>query len=526
VKKRRLLAVLAVLVSVSVVSTSIIADEKSECEPIDGGSSSQTQIDEDLNQSILRYLEDLDEEDIDPDTNVDTSEHLSDEEILRAGYLEELERYQISTPKDGWKDLYDTVDPPRTDPTGFYSIGSDIYYTDPSTGVRYCNTTLTYEHIVFTFGSDYKVTSFAAQSGYESRRRVKILLEAFSHIGTPYALSAEPPTTFACGSFVQYVYLTALGVRQRAASDKHVQDFDNGICEYDNQSISLDVETLNYESDMLPGDIICWYSPDCAANHANCPFLTNCEHYKGVHHTAIYIGNGQVIEAVSNNTLNCVIVGDIRQMNGLSIYGYVRLINETVSLPNVTGLTASPAGEHKVSLEWSSNRYADGYLIYSRKNDVYSYCGMTTIKYNDGNNNYTSRFVDAAALSTTNDYYVFPYVTDYSGTVYPGAVSVMVTAAGICPAVTNLILFPQNGSIRLAWDPSPEAEGYLIYGYTEGGSYGYFGMTTILTNPGFTHLSASAVYTNHYWVFPYYIDDVTNQMIIGEISEEVYGLAL
>ena len=99
-KKRRLLAVLAVLVSVSVVSTSIIADEESECEPIDSGSSSQTQIDEDLNQRILRYLEDLDEEDIDPDTNVDTSEHLSDEEILRAGYLEELERYQISTPMD------------------------------------------------------------------------------------------------------------------------------------------------------------------------------------------------------------------------------------------------------------------------------------------------------------------------------------------------------------------------------------------------------------------------------------------
>ena len=50
-------------------------------------------------------------------------------------------------------------------------------------------------------------------------------------------------------------------------------------------------------------------------------------------------------------------------------------------------------------------------------------------------------------------------------------------------------------------------------------------MTTILTNPGFTHLSASAVYTNHYWVFPYFIDDDTYQMIIGEVSEEVYGLA-
>ena len=99
-----------------------------------------------------------------------------------------------------------------------------------------------------------------------------------------------------------------------------------------------------------------------------------------MHHTAIYIGNGQVIESVSNNSINCVVVGDIRQMNGLQIYGYVRLINEDVTLPAVTGVATRPAGKYKVTVEWQANKYTDGYLVYSRKNEVYSYCGMTREK--------------------------------------------------------------------------------------------------------------------------------------------------
>ena len=529
--RRIITSLLAGLLVVSVIGSSLVADGNNSGDQNRPGSTQGNEIDPDLNQKLLQYLEDLDETELDPDRNVDTSEHLSDEEILREGYQEEYERYQEQTPKDGWKDQYDTVDPPRTDPTGFFSIGSDIYYTDPVTNVRYCNTTLTYEHIVFTFGSDYKVTSIAAQTGYANTRRVKILLEAFSQIGKPYALYAEPPQTFSCGSFVQYVYLTALGVRQRAGSDRQVQDFENGICAYNNSNLAMTPEYLDYESDMLPGDIIYWYNADCAANHANCPFLNNCDHYKGVHHTAIYIGNGQVIEAAMNNTVSGVIVGDIRQMNGLQIYKYVRLINEDVTLPSVTDLQASPAGKNRVVLEWTSNRYADGYLIYARKNGVYGYCGMTTIiidvtppsNPSPSMNVYVSRFTDIAALSSGNDYYVFPYITDYAGTMYPGTVSVMVSAAGVCTAVQNLALTEQIGAVFLEWTASPDADGYLLYGYHNGGSYGYIGMLSGNSNTSYTDNLASTSLLNRYWVFPFFYE--SGNVVPGVVSEEVNGYA-
>ena len=87
-------------------------------------------------------------------------------------------------------------------------------------------------------------------------------------------------------------------------------------------------------------------------------------------------------------------------------------------------------------------------LIYARKNGVYGYCGITygTTLIND---NYVGSFTDINALSGTNDYYVFPFVTDYGGTMYPGSVSVMVSAAGVCTAVQDLVLTEQLGSIRL-----------------------------------------------------------------------------
>ena len=376
----RILQLIAVVLVVSLFSVYAFADEENENNYRNEEHIEETQIDESLNQSLIDYLESLEDQELSPSENGVSPEYYSDEDFIRDLCLDEAERNQNSTPKEGWRTQFDTVDPPRTDPTGFYSVGSDIYYTDPVSGVRYCNTTLIYEHIVFTFGSDYKVTSITPQNAYFSNRCVKILLEAFSHIGAPSTLEATPPVNFSCGSLVAYVYFTALGIWQRAGSDYQIMYFDQDAFESVNESLGATHQFLDDETDLLPGDLIFWYSPVCAANHENCQILENCNHYKGVHHTAIYIGNGQVIEAVSNNSVNCVVVGDIRQMSGLQIYGYVRIINEDVMLPAVTGVVTRPAGKYKVTVEWPANKYTDGYLVYSRKNGVYSYCGMTREK--------------------------------------------------------------------------------------------------------------------------------------------------
>ena len=543
---------IAVVLTVSIFSVYVIADGNNENDQNDRGQNEETQIDEDLNRQILEYLENLDEDELDPNRNEDHYQHYTDEEIIERWHQEEQEHpcgIEVLPVLD------DSTPPDRdTDPTGLYSIGHDIYYTDPVTNVRYCNTTLTYEHIVFTFGSDYKATSIVPQTGYASNRRVKILLEAFKWVGTPYDIDGEMPDSFSCGGFVAYVYLKALGVDIGVGSWYQIYCIDHGITSVINDEVNMNPEEIS-ESELLPGDVIYWHSQTCAARQSACPYLSNhpspCPFLDGIHHSAIYIGNGQVAEAVYGRG---VIVGDIRDMtaNGLTIYRYVRYINEEVTLSAVTDLRTTPAGKYKVSLEWTSNRYADGYLIYSRKNNVYAYCGITTVKIEvedptpdpsptptptpypnqpplfveDLARCFFSRFTDVNALSSGNGYYVFPYVTDYGGTMHPGTVSVMVTGEGICTAVTNFTLRndPVTGQVVLEWTESSGADGYLIYGYHNGNPYGLIGMTTGLYNTTYIDALASNTITNSYWVFPFYWENGT--MIPGEVSIMRQGHAL
>lgn len=111
--------------------------------------------------------------------------------------------------------------------------------------------------------------------------------------------------------------------------------------------------------------------------------------------------------------------------------------------------------------------------------------------------------------------------------MHVGNVSVKAIGKGICPAVSNLELTALPGAIQLRWSPSTDAEGYLIYGYIEGGSYGYIGMTTITDGDyiSFIDYSASSVALNHYVIFPYFVES-NNQVIPGVVSNQVNGLAL
>jgi hypothetical protein len=527
-KSYRIFRLLSEVLVVSLFPFYVFADEEYEDGCRNEEYIEETQIDESVNQSLIDYLESLENQEPAPSENCVLPEQVSDEEIYRQWYQDELEnRVNSDYIPEG------ETGNSKSGPTGFYSIGSDIYYTDPVTEVRYCNTTLTYEHIVFTFGSDYKVTSIVPQYAYFSNRRVKVLLEAFNQIGKPYMLPSNVPNYFTCGSFVAYVFLESLGVHMRTGSGQQIEDIENGhTCIDNNTAIRLTPEIIT-ETDLLPGDVIYWYSPSCATGNVFCPFFSDhpspCPLYHGIHHSAIYIGNGQVVEAAHNNSVSGVIVGDIRDMtaSGLYIYACVRYINEEVTLPEVTGIATRPAGKYKVTIEWPVNKYTDGYLIYSRKNGVYSYCGMTRDKIDidpdDQIEVLGSRFTDMNALSSGNGYYVFPYVTDYGGVLYPGDESIMVTGEGICLPVTNLNLSPNPGSITLSWDANPEADGYLIYGYSHGQPYGYIGMTQVLVDPEFTDTAASSVIDNHYWVFAYYIEN--NQIIPGLPSVEIKGRA-
>ena len=96
-----------------------------------------------------------------------------------------------------------------------------------------------------------------------------------------------------------------------------------------------------------------------------------------------------------------------------------------------------------------------------------------------------------------------------------------VYAKGVCTAVTNLKAASQKGSVKLTWSKTTDAEGYLIYGKTASGKYGYVGMTT---STSYVDKKASKSEYNFYWVFPYH-KNADGKMIVGQTGKYVYGKA-
>ena len=189
-----------------------------------------------------------------------------------------------------------------------------------------------------------------------------------------------------------------------------------------------------------------------------------------------------------------------------------------IKIPDpVMNLKAQPAGKNRTKLIWSKSKGAEGYLVYAQKNGKYGYCGMTT------NMAGTVSYTDTKALdSDYNFYWVFPYVKDDNGKMHPGGCIKYVFAKGVTLAVTNLKAASQTGGVGLTWSASAGAEGYLVYGKTATGKYGYIGMTTKGTS--YTDKRASKKEFNFYWVFPYHKDS-TGKMIVGGTPKYVYGKA-
>lgn len=177
------------------------------------------------------------------------------------------------------------------------------------------------------------------------------------------------------------------------------------------------------------------------------------------------------------------------------------------SLCSPKNLKAESSGKQKVKLSWDEVSGAEGYLIYGIKNSGYGYIGMTTKGFT---------YVDRKALDESNNFYwVYPYIKCADGKMISGACEQYVYAKGTCAAVTNLRVVSAINGVNLMWEASAEAEGYLIYGKTSSGKYGYIGMTTRGTN--YTDCRASEKESNSYWIFPYYKNS-EGKLIVGEYS--------
>lgn len=92
-----------------------------------------------------------------------------------------------------------------------------------------------------------------------------LVATAYSLLGKPYG-SANGPDVFDCSGLVQYVY-ASVGIHVSRSSNTQL---------YDGLAVS--------RNDMMPGDIICWGYGDGTVSH-----------------TAIYVGNDQMIHAANYN---------------------------------------------------------------------------------------------------------------------------------------------------------------------------------------------------------------------------------
>ena len=224
----------------------------------------------------------------------------------------------------------------------------------------------------------------------------------------------------------------------------------------------------------------------------------------------VKVNNSGVVTPVANGT--AVITVKAKDS------GKTAICKVTVKFPTVatlTNLKAVTGGPSKVKLTWNAVSGAEGYLVYAQKNGQYGYVGMTTKG---------TTYTDTKALTNDyNFYWVFPYVKDANGNMYAGGCqSYKYAKGGVCPAVTNLKAVSEIGQVRLTWKASAGAEGYLVYGKTATGKYGYIGMTTKGTT--YVHKSASKTEYNFYWVFPYH-RDANGKMIVGGTPKYVYGKA-
>ena len=187
------------------------------------------------------------------------------------------------------------------------------------------------------------------------------------------------------------------------------------------------------------------------------------------------------------------------------------------ALTPATDFKAAPAGKQKVALSWTEVKDAEGYIIYSQKgkDGKYAYCGMTD----------KTTYTDKAALDSDNNFYwIYPYFTNKTDIRITGRCTGYVYAKGITPAVENLKAGGVEGGIKLRWDKSTDAEGYLIYGKRGNGTTGYIGWAQGGDTTTFIDLKAISTDYNFYWVYPYHVKE-DGTRAVGFCPKYVYAKA-
>lgn len=207
---------------------------------------------------------------------------------------------------------------------------------------------------------------------------------------------------------------------------------------------------------------------------------------------------------------------DVAQNNGIMSYSVAKSIQPPRAVEN---LKAQVINGTQVKLTWSMNGKADGFLVYRKKANEAKF----TYRYLVKGNNFTDT---TAEIEQYNFYRIYPFNLDTAGNrVVGSSTSYVYAKPSLVPkAVTGLkAALEYSNNIKLSWNSSANATGYIIYRkveYESSFSYRY-----MVNGTSFLDTAAVQGQYNFYRVYPYYTDK-SGIRHIGQSSSYVYALPL
>lgn len=162
---------------------------------------------------------------------------------------------------------------------GLQSIGDKIYYFDQNTYKIKKNSSIVISNLSFNFDENGICTSIKPTS---DDKRTKLLEYAFKQIGTPYGSNDGK---FRCNTFASNAY-ESIGI-----------NYLKGKKSYEQAKICLNLGCNIKLENLKPGDLIFFNNYQCKEG-PNCPRIDGIYH---IHHVAIYVAPGIIIESTSSN---------------------------------------------------------------------------------------------------------------------------------------------------------------------------------------------------------------------------------
>lgn len=230
---------------------------------------------------------------------------------------------------------------------GLNSYDGKLYYFDESTGVARKNWKYTISHIIITFGEDGAATNIEIEPGYENDTRTKLCMAGISYLGTKYDYDCVKGLS--CGPFVAHC-CRDIGLNEVIGNS------------YEQARYMVENEKLIERYELKPGDLIYWEWLDCELwyeEHGG-----SCNHWNEIHHAAIYLGNGKVIECAESE--GEVVIQNLHEYDGFTVKYCARVIpsENNVRIPSNIKATGDNFGG--ITVSWDTCKDVDGYVIYRK----------------------------------------------------------------------------------------------------------------------------------------------------------------